>query len=272
MSNRFGQPLDVAVQSQSTQAFVLRRVDYKDSDRILTLYTQDHGKISALARGARNSAKRFSGSLEPFVLLEVLLEEPTGVSMRRLLESSPLEAALGLSQDSARLSAASYAVELFRESVPEETPDLRLFDLLHLLLRLLCSVDGPPLRAAVLTFQVKLLGLLGIGMGLDCCNGCGTAVPPGRSAYFHPARGGVVCTACGGGPLVLSADALSAAHAMATSDLNDVSALSPSLSAEQQVDTALLSFMEHHLGKPLMTRSFYEAAVRMQSAKRHSDS
>jgi DNA repair protein RecO (recombination protein O) len=261
MSKCIGQPVDVPGDVHSTKALVLRRVDYKDSDRILTLFTRDHGKISALARGARSSVKRFSGSSEPFVLMDVVLENSAGRSMRHLVESSTVEAIVGLSKSSGRLSAASFAVELFRESVPDETPDARLFDLLHNSLRLLGRLDGTPLRTAVLGFQLKLLILLGIGPGIEGCNRCGTKVPPGRSAFFHPGGGGVICTACGGGPFLLSSEALSAMNLMSGADFQALNEQELSREAERQIDTAMISFMEQHLGKPLFTRAFYEASV-----------
>jgi DNA repair protein RecO (recombination protein O) len=190
---------------ENTSAFVLRRTDYKDSDRILSLFTKAHGKISVSARGARKSIKRFAGALEPFVLLEVTIESSkTGRRMRRLTESAVMRGADGLSKRMARLNAASFVVEMFRESIPEEAPDNALFDLLDETLARLCDLDGEMLRRTVAAFQLKLLLTIGFGVSIGQCAGCGLAVPPGRPVYFHPARGGVICTACGGGPMLLS--------------------------------------------------------------------
>ena len=46
----------------TTPAIVLRTVDYGEADRVVTLFTREHGKLSALARGARKSVKRFGAA------------------------------------------------------------------------------------------------------------------------------------------------------------------------------------------------------------------
>ena len=61
--------------TQLTRALLLRRVDYAESDLVLSLFTVELGRISALARGARKSRRRFGGVLEPMHTLEVTLDE-----------------------------------------------------------------------------------------------------------------------------------------------------------------------------------------------------
>ena len=56
--------------SRQSRALLLRSVDYRDSDRIVTLLTERKGKMSALARGARRSRRRLGGALQPYVLMQ----------------------------------------------------------------------------------------------------------------------------------------------------------------------------------------------------------
>ena len=55
----------------STVGIVLRRREYGDFDLIVTFLTQDHGKITLIAKSAKKSAKRFPGILEPFSQLQI---------------------------------------------------------------------------------------------------------------------------------------------------------------------------------------------------------
>lgn len=55
----------------TTQAVVLARVDYQEADRILTLMTKDHGKISVLAKGVRRIKSRLAGGIELFSISEI---------------------------------------------------------------------------------------------------------------------------------------------------------------------------------------------------------
>ena len=52
-----------ACRRSSTPAIVLRAVNYGEADRIVTLFGRDTGRLSALARGARKSQRRFAGGL-----------------------------------------------------------------------------------------------------------------------------------------------------------------------------------------------------------------
>ncbi|HTJ40903.1 MAG TPA: DNA repair protein RecO, partial [Kofleriaceae bacterium] len=61
------------------EAMVLRQTPFGESDAVVTLFTRTHGKISALARGARASKKRFAGALGLLVLSRVdLKRKPRG--------------------------------------------------------------------------------------------------------------------------------------------------------------------------------------------------
>ena len=242
---------------ETTAAYVLRRVDYKESDRILTLFTRSHGKISALARGARKSNKRFAGPLEPFVLLEVTLDAPIGGRMRAVNESTLLDGAAGLSKRMERLNAAAFVVEMIRESLPEEAPEPRLFDLMRETLSRLAELEGARLHKSVTAFQLKLLVQLGTPVTVTQCATCGKPVPEGRPVYFHPGRGGVICTPCGGGPLLLSSSAISALRALSINPLADAVDVEISESDEREVERALTAFIEHHLAGPLMTRTAF---------------
>ena len=59
----------------STEALLLRKTPYRDSDYILSLFTKKLGKINGIARNAKNSMKRFGARLEPFVHISVNLKE-----------------------------------------------------------------------------------------------------------------------------------------------------------------------------------------------------
>ena len=57
--------------AEKLQSFVLSSLDYGDSDRIVSLFTLEHGRVKAFARGARKSRKRFGPALEPFARIDV---------------------------------------------------------------------------------------------------------------------------------------------------------------------------------------------------------
>jgi len=241
----------------STSAFVLRAVDLRESDRLLTLLTEKLGKVSAVARGARTSRKRFGGALEPFALIEVLLERGRGrESLFAMTEASLKDAHEGLSRDLERLGAAAFIVELAREVTPEHEPDAALFRTVATSLSILSTAKTCATRPFAVAVGLGILTSAGFAVSADRCNACGKPVPENRKACFDPRRGGVVCTACGGGPLLLSAEAAASLAALGHVPLVEASRAEISGGAILEIETALSAFLEQHLPHLLRSAHF----------------
>ena len=104
------------------------------------------------------------------------------------------------------IGAAGAALAVIRERVPDHEPEPAVFDIA---VRFLAALDaGAPPEEALLSLHIQVLALLGFAPTLDRCVHCGKSPPAGRSASLDAGRGGIVCRACGGGRLVLSAGAL----------------------------------------------------------------
>ena len=191
--------------SHQSRAFLLRSIDYRDSDRIVTLLTEDYGKISALARGARKSQRRFGGALQPYVLMNAHFRPGRG-ELAHLEQVSVDRSFHEILRNLSAIGAAGAAMAVIRERVPDHEPEPAVFETA---VRFLAALnEGAPSEEALLCLQIRVLALLGFAPTLDRCVHCGKMPAQGRSASFDGARGGIVCRACGGGPLVLSAGAL----------------------------------------------------------------
>jgi DNA repair protein RecO (recombination protein O) len=174
-----------------TDAIVVRVVDYGEADRVATLVTRSSGKVSALARGARRSRKRFGGALELFGAGEAVLVERRG----DLWTLETLHSRRGfprLALDVARVAHGAYLCELVRELLPDRAADEPAYLLLE---EALGALDGGEPSAVLLrAFELKLLEVLGLGPSLDRCVGCGA---PGAAGDAFDARGGgLACRAC----------------------------------------------------------------------------
>jgi DNA repair protein RecO (recombination protein O) len=190
-----------------TAAVVLRRVDYGEADRVVTLLTESHGKVTVIARGARRSKQRFGSALEPFGLSQVGLSLGRGSSLASLREASPLRAFPALLGRLASMRAAGAAIERTRELLPDRSAEPEIF---HAHVELFESLTATADEDALgLAFLLRTLALLGLPLRLTDCARCGK--PRGsRPGTFTASMGGVVCQSCGGGPLLLSHDLLSA--------------------------------------------------------------
>lgn len=187
---------------------VLRSVDYGDADRILTLLTERWGRIAVMARGARRSQRRFAGALEPFAILEATVALGTG-DVARLTEARLLRAFPRLLGSLAGMREAGRALELVRRVAPQREGEPRLLAVVERLFEELdtATPEAPAVGGAHARAAVRALAVVGLAPRLDLCVGCGRAPETRQSALFDPVRGGIVCRACGGGPLKLSARA-----------------------------------------------------------------
>ncbi len=238
---------------------VLRAVDYGEADRVVTIFTRERGKVSAFARGARASRRRFGGALQPFTLLTAEARERAGSDLLGLDGVAVTRGFAGLRGDLARIACAAYAAELTRELVRDHEPHEELFDLLVEYLELLDA--GPARPAALRAFELGALRAAGLMPRLDACARCGGATAAGP-ARFDAGQGGVLCPRCA--PTApLGAPTLSAAAAAALLHLQEgglaraaAEPLAPA--AGREVREALTAFIEHQLGRRLAARRFLD--------------
>lgn len=250
----------MALESLTTEAVVLRVVPYAEADLILTLYTRARGRLSALARAARKSRRRFSGALDVFTLSSAQLRGRPGAELWTLQTATPVRSFNALALDMGAFAHASYGTELVRELSPAEVPDEPLLELLLTLYGAL-ETHGP--HAQVLrAFELALLGCLGLAPVLDRCVGCDTSALDGRGMVLDIGRGGVCCAQCaamaravGVRPITGQARRL-LAEAQAVPGLDDARALAPDAETAAEGRDAMLALLLDHVGKPLRALEF----------------
>jgi DNA repair protein RecO (recombination protein O) len=185
-----------------TDALLLRAVDYRDSDRILTLFTAERGKLSAIARGAKSSRRRFPGALEPYTLIRVELETAKG-ELFALKRAEIVRVFPAVLSDLARMEVAASALMLLREAHAVHVPDAQAFVSALQFLTLL-DHEPDPTRAALLAYAMRVLALAGLAPRLATCGRSEEPVPAGKAAYFDPVLGALIGKRFGGGPFLLS--------------------------------------------------------------------
>ncbi|MCB9601824.1 MAG: DNA repair protein RecO [Sandaracinus sp.] len=186
-------------------AFLLRAVDFRDHDRVLTLLTREHGTLGVLARGARRSRKRFGGALEPFQRLAVTWRPGRGLGT--LNEALVRRSHPGLLASLARMRLAGDGTAFVRQLCVEGQGDPEVFDALDVFLAAVAEVGVAHEEGLGLAFRVRVLALFGASPELELCGVSGEPCPPDRPAYFDPQRGTLVSRRHGGGPFLLSAGA-----------------------------------------------------------------
>ena len=175
-----------------TQGIVLRARDLGEYDRLVTLYTRDHGRLTAVAQGARRVRSRFGGALELFTWGEVVGFEREGRDLVRLDHFDIHRSFRALREDLERLGQGARLIEAILRLTGERDPHPACFALLLRAFRALET--GPPARVQ-LAFTLRLLDLLGHRPRLDRCTGCGRGLGT-ADVVFDPGQGGAACAGC----------------------------------------------------------------------------
>lgn len=184
----------IARTPQRTEAIVLRFFNYGESDRIVTFYTADFGKLKGIAKGAQRSRKRFANALEPFCCLELHFSR-RGEALALIEGADTLCHFETLRTDLDRGLTAACLIDLTDQFTGEEKPNTALYRLLHDFLGLLDA--GAVAPASLLRFfELRLLGLSGYEPTLDRCQACHTPVGSGFSYRFSASAGGLLCGGC----------------------------------------------------------------------------
>jgi len=182
-------PVEVA-----TPGFVLHARPYGESDRIVTFITEKHGKLTGIAKGARNSRRRFGGTLEPFVHVRVVFQQRPASDLAFLLRCELIETLRGFTRDLDCYAAGTYLLELTDRMVLGREPGGEVYLLLRDALRLLDA--GAPPDPLVCAFELHLLAASGYAPALRRCRGCGTVAADGDTVFLAMARGELVCRRC----------------------------------------------------------------------------
>lgn len=173
---------------------VLRSLDYGESDRIVTFFTDGFGKVKAIAKGARRSRKRFANALEHFSLGRIVFSRRGREELALLEACDAVHHFSDIRTDLERTLTASYLIELIDAFTLEGKKNEELFTLLRAFLEILDA--GNSTEGMVRIFELRLLRLLGYEPVLDRCAVCRTDPGEMKGIWFDPLEGGIRCGRC----------------------------------------------------------------------------
>ncbi len=183
-----------------TDAIVLRNESFADAHSLVTLLTATHGKLRAVAKGARRPVSRLGPALLPFNHCRLLLWQ--GRSLDGISQAEVVSSFSPLREDLGKIAAAMYISELVNELVPERSgPDRETAAFFRLTLALLNILESGLCQDLALHYgELHMLSLAGFRPRLNLCGACGARFASSGSgdAYFAPSAGVCYCGNCVG--------------------------------------------------------------------------
>ncbi|HHO47584.1 MAG TPA: DNA repair protein RecO [Desulfobacteraceae bacterium] len=177
-----------------TRGLILQVHDHGESDKIVTFFSPDLGKASAIAKGAKRSRKRFVNKLEIFSLLGIIYRSARRDGLLFLDEAELENGFIPLRHAYDRYVAAIYAGELTLRFTREMDQHPELFPLLLWTMHSLAE-GREPLETAAL-FHLRILRAAGYEPALNRCGICNEEIQLGGEYALHPGSGSLVCGRC----------------------------------------------------------------------------
>lgn len=231
----------------TTDALVIGSMRYREADRIVTLYTRDRGRSSAIAKGVRRTKSKVGGRLEPFSLVRISLHAGRG-TLYTVMGVETVRTFQGVRDELFRMEEGARLLTAVRHLFPGEEASTPAFNLLvRGVARLAEAEDAAAASGVVLATRLKLLVLLGYAPEMSRCACCGSEGP----LYgFSPGLGGVVCEPCvetaGTACFALSSGAVSTLRALVQNALSDIKDLELDDRATAEVEQVLAQTLAFH--------------------------
>ena len=234
----------------TTQAVILRTVDFAESDRIVSFYTKNFGHLHGVAKGAKRSLKRFGSALEPFTLNEVtfFMREHQGIV--RLERCRIVRAFPEIAQNVRRMALGTYLLELVLGLTPEHEAHPEIYRLLVYYIDLLTQSTFR--ESMIRLFELRLFALLGYEPQFMQCVTCNTPFDMQAAYHFSIQRGGIVCPVCEPplhNMLPLSNGTIRLFQQARSLSLLNLSRLCFSRDSQEESHRLFTRFLEYHMGR-----------------------
>ncbi len=182
-----------------TDAVILKAMKYRETSKIVTLYTRQFGKVSAVAKGACGVKSKFGAALEPMSYVSVVLYRKENRALQYITQCDIIKPFLDLFSKIEKMSVGMCVVELMDAVMHNEEENSPMF---RLLVETLDAVDSSRKNAQnlFLFFEIHLASLLGFKPNFANCIVCGERLSAEAASHFSVmidlSQGGGICGNC----------------------------------------------------------------------------
>lgn len=231
---------------------MLRTVDYGETNKIVTLWTREWGKVAVMARGAKKPSSRLSSVTQLFTYGYYLVQKSRGVGS--LQQAEIIDSLRGIRENIFATAYASYMVELTDKVTEERQPNPYLFELLLQTLKYMN--DGLDLEILTYIYEMKMLRVMGLHPMLD---GCAVCKQSEGMFSFSVKEGGFLCHRCEATDphrLPLSPAAVKLLRLFYYFDLSRLGKISVKEETKKELNRAISAYYAEYSGLSLKTKRF----------------
>ncbi len=242
---------------------MIRSLNYGESDKILTFFSENFGKIRGIAKGARRSRKRFQNALGLFSHIRLIFFDREGVGLVRAESGDILHTFPKIRENLTKIYYGNYFLELVNEMAGEREANPEAF---HLLLSFLLKLEEEePEEQRLRMFEIRMLSLFGYQPSLKRCDVCRRDWEELRKSprvFFSVEKGAMVCEGCSkilNRLLPLSLGTARLIEQISQVDLSKIDRLKFTPQALAETRELLPKFITYQLGKELKSLKVLKA-------------
>lgn len=176
---------------EKVEGIVIKTLDYGETHKIITIFSKKHGKISALARGAKKTRSRMAAVTQPFICGEFFIYPSKGLSTMQ--QGEVMDSLRAIREDIMKTAYAAYVTELTDKLLDKNDADVFIYDQLFQTLSWIAEKEDSSIP--IMMYELKLYRKGGFAPTLDCCVQCGKKQFP---YHFSVSEGGFLCESCKG--------------------------------------------------------------------------
>jgi DNA repair protein RecO (recombination protein O) len=248
----------------SSEGIILKRVDFGEADKLVTIFTKNKGKITSLAKGIRRIESRRSGNVDLLNKAKLFFAESKSLPI--LTEAESLETYKDLKKDLKKVGHAYYLAELVDQFFHDQQESYKTFELLSESLGFLDQLPLEKSENIVRAFEIKILSLAGYRPQLFSCVKCRKPIEPDGN-IISPEVGGLVHASCANDSLFakpISQEAIKVLRFVQGKHLSEVAKLGISDKLARDLREIMKFYLEFVLEKQLASADFTEKVKKLE--------
>jgi DNA repair protein RecO (recombination protein O) len=243
-----------------TEAIVLRKRDFRETSLIAEFYSKDYGKFSGVLKGIRAKPGKFGSTVEPFSHTEVVFYRSRSHDLHLVGQCDTRDNFDAVRSDMIKSIIGGYMMDMLNALMMTEDKNEQIFSFSLECLRELSRAPNPHKIETI--YKIKMLSLSGFKPHFDSCVSCSSRIS--RSARFSVSRGGLLCGRCclkDASARLLFQGTIASILYLQRSDMRSCLHLGINPQIKRELDMALNSFLEYHLGKRLKSQRVLESVA-----------
>jgi len=233
-----------------TRGIIIRRSNFGEADRLLTIFTERFGKIKVIAKGARKTTSRLGGNLEPFCLANLVIAE--GRNLDIVCEAEIIECFFAIRNNLKSTHISYYLAEAIDKLTGEHEKHPEVLDLLLEVLNKVGQINDDLL---ISYFELNLLSILGFGPEIDRCLAC-HKILLSEDNFFDSAEGGIVCSHCQPNGIKISNNAIKLLRFFLKNRLKNLKKLITSIEIQKEAKKITQNYIDYISQQEFKSRRF----------------